>query len=105
MSFIDVYEGEEWKTVTTWAETPVVGQRVSYSTTAHRSDGTVDWAATGGGIYLGVLRSEEDGIPMHYFVNGYINDGPQLCHGFPAPADAEITDERTPTDAITAALA
>ena len=83
---------------TVWHDEPVVGQTVR-----------VDLAGPGyltpaSGTYLGVLRDEEDGEPMHYFVNGEMGGAPQRCFGFRAAPGTSVTDERTPTAAIHAAL-
>lgn len=40
--------------------------------------------STASGIYLGVVRSDHDGQPMHLFADGEINGIAQRCHGFPA---------------------
>lgn len=88
---LDVSPPPAWLMPLGWIDPPIVGMRVRVD------EGRV-------GVYLGVLSNEEDGSPYHYFVNGAINGTLQACFGFPAIVGTPITDKRTPTDAINAAL-
>jgi hypothetical protein len=76
---------------------PVIGQRV---------DCTIHDGPEGkcGGIYIGVALDEEDRVPYHYFIDGYINDTPQESHGFRAEEGTEVTTSFTPTELITSEI-
>lgn len=63
---------------------PVIGRRVSGRTEGHHVGSGAPYNATWSGIYLGVVRSDHDGEPMHLFADGEINGIRQSCHGFPA---------------------
>lgn len=86
------------ETVIEWIDQPEVGKVVRCRTSGPGYD------ALNVGVYLGVMLDEEDRVPYHYFVKGQMNGHPQSCFGFPAPLDAALTDERTPTAAIREAL-
>lgn len=76
-----------------WLTEPVIGTRVR----ARRAG--PDWVATSEGVYHGVVRSDWDGEPEHFFTDGHINGIDQTCFGFPAPG-AAITTQETPDEIL-----
>jgi len=78
----------------TFLDEPIIGTVVRV-----RSVGT-GYESFSSGTYEGIVRSEWDGEPIHFFTGGEINGTAQGCHGFPAPAGSALTTDETPSEIV-----
>lgn len=74
---------------------PVVGERVRVVSSGP------GYLTESVGVYQGVVRSEWDGKPIHFFTDGDIGGVAQRCFGFPAPG-CDLTTDRTPSEIVEA---
>lgn len=65
--------------------TPIPGQ---YVTGTQWPEKTPHKRGTFAGAYMGVRKSEWDGAPVHFFIDGHINNVPQPCFTMPVAEDA-----------------
>jgi hypothetical protein len=82
-------------TVSAFDQQPVIGQHVTGTSTGYRKNGTVAYAATWSGIYLGIRNDAFDGDAMHQFDGGEINGVPQARHSIPV---AKFSNRRPVTN-------
>lgn len=69
---------------------PSIGAYTVGRTEGIREDGE-PFSANWSGTYLGIVRDDGTGDPMHLFVDGQINGEPQTCFSHPAKIDPAAT--------------
>jgi hypothetical protein len=95
----DVCAQRDWIIDDQWFD-PIEGVCFLYPVEiGQRAELASQWGTTSSGTYQGVVVSEWDGEPIHFFTDGEIGGAAQDCFGHPAPG-LSITNPLSPSEIV-----